>query len=101
MPATKVSSLPAVTVPLAGAEILPVVQAGVSKQVTLSQINGSVVIPEKPPTDAPGTYPTGLSMFFVNSGAGWPLNLGTVITYFVIGERAMQTFHAKAGQQYT
>ncbi|RJX40042.1 hypothetical protein D3P09_11750 [Paenibacillus pinisoli] len=35
------------------------------------------------PTDLPSTYPTGISMFFINNVAGWPgpSSYGTIVTY--------------------
>lgn len=60
------------------------------------------IITEKQATDNASTYPTGLTMFqATTAGYGWPEQYGAVVTHLVNINRAMQTFHAKTGMQYT
>jgi hypothetical protein len=98
----KISALPASTTPLAGTEVLPIVQSSATKQVTVANLTagravsvasltattGSVAAntstfsgasisgitaSTKVSTDLIGTYPNGLSFTVVNGGTGWPL----------------------------
>lgn len=61
---------------------------------------GAAVITAKAVTDAPSTYPEGLSLF-VPQGTAWPLSAtGIVISHMLTGE-GFQVFHAESGIHYT
>lgn len=62
----KISQLPAVSTPLAGTEVLPIVQDGVTKKVSVDEINAGLA-----------TYPA--AGIAVSTGTGWDSPLSTPI----------------------
>jgi microcystin-dependent protein len=58
------------------------------------------VITSKPSTDAPDTYPLGLSTFGVNNVAGWPTLYGAVFTVGPDSARKTQMFVADSGKLF-
>jgi hypothetical protein len=100
----KISALTAASTPLAGTEVLPIVQGGVTVKVPVSDLTAGravsvaslqattgaieantstysgaslsgVTVASKASTDLMGTYPNGLSFTLVNGGSGWPISI--------------------------
>jgi hypothetical protein len=112
---TKISALPASTTPLAGTEVLPVVQSGVTKQVSVANLTagraisateltlttGNVVVASGQGIDFSATPGTGTSELFDDyeegtwtptDGSGAGLTLSAVGFYTKIGNLVYAAF---------
>jgi hypothetical protein len=94
---TKISALPASTTPLAGTEVLPIVQSGATKQVSVANLTagraisatqltlttGNVIVANGQGVDFSATPGTGTSELLADYEEGtWTPSLGGTATYF-------------------
>lgn len=99
---TKISALPASTTPLAGTEVLPIVQSSSTKQVSVANLTagraisatqltlttGSVIVADGQGIDFSATPGTGTSELFADYEEGtWTPSLGGSTTYLAQGGR--------------
>jgi hypothetical protein len=66
----KISGLPASTVPLAGTEVLPIVQGGTTKQVSIANVTAGRAVAALSVTTATVQAPSGSSGGTLNNGSG-------------------------------
>jgi hypothetical protein len=109
---TKISALPASTVPLAGTEVLPIVQSSSTKQVSVANLTagraisatqltlttGSVIVANGQGIDFSATPGTGTSELFADYEEGtwtptWSVSGGTIAAVYNEG------FYTKVGRQ--
>jgi hypothetical protein len=110
----KISALPASTVPLAGTEILPIVQSSATKQVTVANLTegraisatqltlttGNLIVASGQGIDFSATLGTGTSELLADYEEGtWTPNQGAGLT--VVGAFSSSGLYTKIGRQVT
>jgi hypothetical protein len=75
---TKISALPASTTPLAGTEVLPIVQSGSTKQVSVANLTAGRDVSTANIVVSGITAGTGNKIFFDTTGEASSNNIGTV-----------------------
>jgi hypothetical protein len=111
---TKISALPASTTPLAGTEVLPIVQSGVTKQVSVANLTagraisatqmtltaGNLIVASGQGIDFSATPGTGTSELLADYEEGtWTPDQGGGLT--VVGAFSSSGIYTKIGRQVT
>lgn len=100
---TKISALPVATTPLSGAEIVPLVQSGVTRQTTVDAISAaagasSTVVSSSDIGTAPNEIPLNQYLGTMAFQSAEAINVGSVTTQQIAASRV--TSSSKAGSGY-